>query len=88
MSPEHASAPVPPVAGWSPLDELAAGVDLAGDLLLVELPLGTEDDERRRRVGPVSVLQRLLDRLQLGPVHPWNMVARGTRVGAHPSKED
>src|SRR5213079_2639354 len=51
------------------LDEHAAGLDLACDLLLVELPVGTERDEGRRGLFPVAVLERLLRRLQLGPVH-------------------
>ena len=51
------------------LDEHAAGLDLARDLLLVELPVGTERDEGRRGLFAVAILERLLHRLQLGPVH-------------------
>ena len=63
------------------LDEHAAGLDLACDLLFVELPVGTERDEGRRWLFAVAILERLLHRLQLGPVHRWNMVARRNRVG-------
>jgi hypothetical protein len=45
------------------LDERAAGVDLAGDLLLVELAVGPERDESGRRLLAVLVLERFLHRL-------------------------
>jgi hypothetical protein len=51
------------------LDEHASGLDLACDLLLVELPVGTERDEGRRGLLAVAVLERLLHGLQLGPIH-------------------
>ena len=53
-----------PGGGVEPgLDERAAGVDLAGDLLLVELAVGSERDQRGRRLLAVLVLKRLLHRL-------------------------
>src|SRR6478672_590202 len=51
------------------LDEHAAGLDLARDLFLVELPVRLERDQGRRGFFAVAVLERLLHRLQLGPVH-------------------
>src|SRR5579884_1488698 len=59
-----------PGRGMEPgLDERAAGLDPARDLLLVELPVGPERDERRCGLLAIAVLERLLHRLQLGPVH-------------------
>ena len=50
-------------------DERAAGLDLARDLLGVELSVGAQRDEGGRGLLAIAVLERRLHRLQLGPVH-------------------
>ena len=52
------------------LDERTTGVDLAGDLLLVELAVGPQRDQRGRRLLAVLLLERSLHRLQRDFVHP------------------
>ena len=70
MSPEHASEPVPPVAGCRPASTSARPVSTVHAICaVVELALGPERDERRRRLVAVALFERFLHRLQCGPVH-------------------
>ena len=62
---------------FAELDEHAPRLDLAGDLRLVEDTVRAERDEGGCRLLAVAVLERLLHRLQLGPVHARILERRG-----------
>jgi len=51
----------------------AAGLDLAGDVGVIELARGAQSDDGRVRVGALLVLDRRLEGAQGGGIH-WGLL--------------